>query len=51
MASTQLEAHGGRQMFPSFDEPSFKATFDITLLRSPNVISLSNANLLRSEDR
>ncbi|KAK2157482.1 hypothetical protein LSH36_190g01042 [Paralvinella palmiformis] len=51
VASTQLEAHGGRQMFPSFDEPSFKATFDITLLRSPNVISLSNANLLRSEDR
>jgi aminopeptidase N len=51
VVATQLESIFARAMFPSFDEPDLKATFNITVVRSPDHISLSNMNLLRSETR
>ena len=48
MVATQLESNFARRMFPSFDEPEFKATFNITVLRKEPMISLSNMNLLES---
>lgn len=40
MLSTQLEATDARAVFPSFDEPSFRAVFDITL-RTPKEMDVA----------
>ena len=42
MAVTQFEATYARRAFPSWDEPGFKATFDITLIVPVNMTVLSN---------
>ena len=48
---TQLQWAAARRVFPHFDEPMFKATFETTLVRKSHVVALSNSNLLSSEDR
>jgi puromycin-sensitive aminopeptidase len=44
-AVTQLEATDARRLFPSFDEPRYKATFDIRVTAPPGDTVISNAPL------
>lgn len=45
VATTQMEATDCRRAFPCFDEPSLKATFDITLVSEKNLVALSNMDV------
>jgi aminopeptidase N len=48
-AVTQFEATDARRAFPSFDEPAYKATFDITVVADTKHVVLSNAKVLSDE--
>ena len=45
-AVTQLEATDARRMFPSFDEPAFKATFSLTAIIDKGDSAISNGAVL-----
>jgi alanyl aminopeptidase len=47
-AFTQFEAIAARKVFPGFDEPGFKTTFDITLTVPGNQVAISNTPELAS---
>ncbi|CAL1297547.1 unnamed protein product [Larinioides sclopetarius] len=47
LAVTHLSPTHARQMFPCFDEPSYRATFNVSVLHSSTTFALSNAPVQR----
>ncbi|HYM78301.1 MAG TPA: M1 family metallopeptidase [Candidatus Dormibacteraeota bacterium] len=45
-AASQFEATDARRAFPSFDEPDYKATFDITAVADKGLAAISNQKVL-----
>jgi puromycin-sensitive aminopeptidase len=45
-AVTQFEATDARRAFPSFDEPDYKATFDVTVVTEKGLSAISNGKIL-----
>ncbi|KAB0800196.1 hypothetical protein PPYR_05936 [Photinus pyralis] len=50
LVASQLRPNLARKVFPCFDEPAFKATFLVSIVRSNLVKSLSNMPLSKSEE-
>jgi puromycin-sensitive aminopeptidase len=46
IATTQFEANDARRAFPCFDEPAFKATFDVTLVAPAGLAAYSNSKVV-----
>jgi len=44
-AATQFEATDARRAFPSFDEPAYKATFDVTVIADQGMTVISNTKV------
>ncbi|KAL4221699.1 hypothetical protein ACF0H5_019954 [Mactra antiquata] len=51
VAATQFSPTDARKAFPCLDEPDFKAEFEITIIRRPDMISLSNMPKLATNPR
>ena len=45
MIATQFQISGARRTFPGFDEPAFKAKFEISIGRWRNQSAISNMPL------
>jgi aminopeptidase N len=45
-AATQFEATDARRAFPSFDEPAYKATFDISVVADKGQVAISNQKIV-----
>jgi aminopeptidase N len=45
-AATQFESTDARRAFPSFDEPAYKATFDITVVADKGQIVIANTKAI-----
>lgn len=47
IAATQMEPTDARRMFPCFDEPDFKAIYQITAIIDPRFVAISNSQVLK----
>jgi puromycin-sensitive aminopeptidase len=47
LASTQFESTDARRAFPCWDEPAFKAVYQVTLVVDENLTAISNARVVR----
>src|SRR5271169_4239403 len=45
-AASQFEATDARRAYPSFDEPDYKATFDITAVADKGQVAISNQKII-----
>ena len=50
IATTQMQATDCRRAFPCFDEPDFKAVFDITLIIERHLLAVSNGPEIERAD-
>ncbi|KAI6178426.1 Aminopeptidase [Aphelenchoides besseyi] len=48
-AVSQFEATFARRALPCFDEPSFKAVFDLSIIREKSHVTRANMNLIRTK--
>jgi aminopeptidase N len=48
-AVTQFEGTYARMMFPSFDEPAFKATFDLSVIADKGDTAISNGRIVKDD--
>ena len=50
-AVSQFEGTYARMMFPCFDEPGFKATFDLTVMADKGDTAISNGRIIKDQPR
>ena len=51
LLASQLEPTFARNVFPCFDEPALKATFNITIIHHPSYVALSNMPKLGQSEK